>query len=92
MFESNFLIVTDKKILAFKCNTFLSQECIEIDFTRIQEIQSRTIGILPTIFHYGEITIQTATGSEKITYKYIKNPQETLKKIQQIIQKNQDIS
>lgn len=90
--ELDFLIITNKKILALKQVSFLNREQIEIEFNKIQEIKSRITGILPTLFNYGEITIQTASGSENIKFKYIGNPNEKIKQINIIIQENQKIS
>lgn len=87
--ELDFLIVTNKKIIALKQISFLNREQIEIDFNKIQEIKSRIAGILPTIFNYGEITIQTASGNQNIKFQYIRNPNEKIKQINTIIQENQ---
>lgn len=50
--ELDFLIITNKKIIALKQISFLNREQIEIDFNKIQEIKSRVAGILPTLFNY----------------------------------------
>lgn len=59
--ELDFLLVTDKNIIAIKQNSLLNREVIEIDLNNIQEIKSKIAGILPTLFHYGELTIKTPT-------------------------------
>lgn len=84
----DFLIVTDKKIITIKQNSFLNREIIEIEFEKIQEIKSKIAGILPNIFHYGEIQMKTASGSDNIVLKFIPNPGEAIQKINTIIQEN----
>ncbi len=89
--ELDIIILTEDNIVALKQNSFLNREHIEIDYSKIQEIKSQTIGILPTLFNYGKITIKTATGSQDIQYNYIWNPSETIKNINTIIQTKQKI-
>lgn len=89
--ELDFIILSEWKIIAVKQVSFLNRELIEIDFKNIQEIKSKIAGILPTLFHYGEISIKTASGSDDIKFSYIGKPNEIIKKINEIIQENKKL-
>lgn len=89
--ELDILFVTNKKIIYHEQISFLSRQVVEFDHKNIQEIRFKISGLLPNIFGYGELSILTAGNDKKITFPYTKNPQETIAKINAIIQESKKL-
>lgn len=85
-YELDILQITDKKIIYLNQISFLNREIVEIDFDKIQEIQSKISGILPTIFGYGTLSIKSAANSTPVRFEYIGKPLEIIKQINTIIE------
>lgn len=67
-------IVTNKRVIDIEQKGLFSREVSEFSISRIQDITVEVTGIFPTLFHYGNIHIQTAGESRQFIFKDIKNP------------------
>lgn len=74
-------IVTNKRILDIEQKGLFSREVSEFSISRIQDITVEVTGIFPTLFHYGDIHIQTAGESRQFVFKDIRNPYKAKDKI-----------
>jgi len=67
-------IITNERLLDIEQIGFFNRVVSELDFKRIQDITSRVHGILPTMFGFGNIHIQTAAEESKFDLKTIPHP------------------
>jgi len=74
-------IVTDQRILDVEQIGFFNRVVSELDLKRIQDITSKVCGILPTMFGFGNIQIQTAAEEHRFEMKSIPHPVATRRKI-----------
>lgn len=67
-------IITNERLLDIEQIGFFNRVVSELDFKRIQDITSRVHGIIPTMFGFGNIHIQTAAEKSKFDLKAIPHP------------------
>ena len=70
------LIVTTKTLIDIDQKTIFSRNISHVHLMQIEDIQSEIKGLLPTIFAYGNVLIQTAGSEEHTIIKDIPNPQQ----------------
>lgn len=85
MFTLNTVIVTDRRIIERNQHGFFSQEVSELHIYRIQDITVKTVGILPTMLHYGDIEVQTAASETKFIFRQIPKPEEVRNAIMRVV-------
>lgn len=69
-------IITDKRIIDIQQNGFFSRAISEQMVAKIQDISSDTHGFWPTVWKYGNLTVQTAAQTNKFYFEEISNPEE----------------
>ena len=67
-------IVTDERIINIEQRGFFTRKISELKLTKIQDVTSEIIGVIPTLFNYGNIFVQTAGEKERFTFLQIPNP------------------
>jgi hypothetical protein len=70
-------IVTDKRIVNIEQIALFQRSVSELEHSKIQDITSEIHGILPTLFRYGYIYIQTAGETQRFVFKQVPNPVKT---------------
>jgi len=74
-------IVTDTRIVNIEQNGLFSRSIAEAKLYRLQDVQAEVHGLLPTFFHYGNITIQTAGNKTFAVFEQVPSPYETSREI-----------
>lgn len=74
-------IVTDTRIVNIEQNGLFSRSIAEAKLYRLQDVQAEVHGLLPTFFHYGNITIQTAGNETFAVFEQVPSPYETSREI-----------
>lgn len=69
-------VITDKRIIDIQQNGFFSRAISEQMISKIQDISSDTHGFWPTVWKYGNLTVQTAAETNKFYFEEISNPEE----------------
>lgn len=69
-------IITDKRIIDVQQNGFFSRVISEQMVAKIQDITSDTHGFWPTVWKYGNLTVQTAAEQNKFYFEEISDPEE----------------
>ncbi len=69
-------IITDKRIIDVQQNGFFSRVISEQMVVKIQDITSDTHGFWPTVWKYGNLTVQTAAEQNKFYFEEISDPEE----------------
>ncbi len=67
-------IVTNDRIVDVEQFGLFSRTISELDLFRIQDVTSDVHGFFPTIFHYGNVTVKTASTNINIVFKNIRHP------------------
>lgn len=67
-------IITNKRIVDIKQNGFFKREISELNLRQVQDVKASVNGFFATLFHYGEVDIQTAGERENFNFKAIPHP------------------
>ncbi len=68
-------VITDRRIIDVQQNGFFSRKIAEQMLSKIQDITSDTSGFWPTIWKYGDLTVQTAAEQNKFYFEEIPDPE-----------------
>lgn len=60
MYYLDMLIITNDRLVQIQQKTLFSRGVAELDLYKIQDTSSSVVGVVPTIFGYGNLSIQTA--------------------------------
>jgi len=74
-------IITNERLLDIEQIGFFNRVVSELDLKRIQDITSYVHGMLPTMFGFGNIKIQTAAEEKRFELKSIPHPVTTRREI-----------
>lgn len=67
-------LVTDAHIVDIQQNSLFNRNIAKQELSRIQDVEAEIKGVLPTLFNYGNILIQSAGTTERITFTKVPNP------------------
>ena len=87
LFRMDSLIVTTDKIAQIEYKTIFDRKVVQLSIERVQDVTVSQIGILPRIFKYGTITIDTAGENEDCIFSFAPNPYENSRMIMDIHEK-----
>lgn len=68
-------VVTTARIVEMEQLGLFSRTISELELFRIQDVTSEVNGIFPSIFHYGNVFVKTASENTNIIFHNIKNPE-----------------
>ena len=74
-------IVTNQRLLNIEQIGFFNRVVSELDLKRIQDITSSVHGLIPSIFGFGNVQIQTAAEENKFELKSVPHPVSVRRKI-----------
>ena len=69
-------VVTNDRIVDTEQKGLFSRSTTELDLFRIQDVTATTEGMFKTIFHYGDVSISTASNNSHIIFRDVLNPNE----------------
>jgi len=67
-------IVTDERIINIEQRGFFKRKISELKLTKIQDVTSEIIGVIPTLLDYGNIYVKTAGEKERFAFYQIPKP------------------
>lgn len=67
-------IVTNERIINIEQRGFFIRKISELKLTKIQDVASEIIGVIPTLLNYGNIHVQTAGEEKHFIFFQIPNP------------------
>lgn len=85
----NVFIITDERVVDIDFNNLLVKKFSEAKISMIQDVTSKVIGLLPTMFNFGSVFIQTAAEVPEITFENVPNPEKVIKVLQQLRQEEE---
>lgn len=69
-------IVTDRRIVDINQNGLFSRDVSELSLEDVEDVSVQFSGMMPTLFNYGDIMIQTAGTKNNFTFLNIRNPRD----------------
>jgi uncharacterized membrane protein YdbT with pleckstrin-like domain len=78
-------VITNERIVDIEQNGLFNRKISAQKLYRVQDVTAEVKGFLPTFFHYGDITIETAGAEENFTINHAPHPYETVKAILDLV-------
>ncbi len=75
IFYLDISIVTNDRIVEMEQLGLFSRTISELELFRIQDVTSEVNGVFPSLFHYGNVFVKTASENNNIIFHNIKNPE-----------------
>jgi hypothetical protein len=79
-------IVTNKRILNIEQLGLFHRTASELALSTVQDVTSEVKGILPTLFNFGTVYIQTAGETRRFIFKEVPDPEEIKEKIISVLE------
>lgn len=70
----NVWIVTDHRIIANEQHGLFRRTLAELTITKVQDVEVKIMGIIPTFLNFGDVQIQTAGEEANFLFKSVSNP------------------
>lgn len=83
----NHQIVTNQNLVDVEQPGLFSRKISELSLEDIQDVSATQHGILQSVFHYGDVVVQTAGEKPNFTFEKIKNPYDIARRIMEIREK-----
>jgi membrane protein YdbS with pleckstrin-like domain len=75
LFYLDVSIVTNDRIVEMEQLGLFSRTISELELFRIQDVTSEVKGLFPSMFHYGNVLVKTASENSHIIFFNIRNPE-----------------
>ncbi len=69
-------LITNKRIVYIEQVRLFRRNASELRLEKIQDIQVKVLGIVPSLLGMGDLHIQTAGGKDEVIFKSVPGPQE----------------
>lgn len=76
--------ITNERIISREQIALFNRTISEVYLDRVQDVAAEQKGFFPTIFHYGDVYIQSAAEKERFVFSQVPEPYHTAKLIQQL--------
>lgn len=80
-------IITNLRMVDVDQFSLFKRNVSEIQIENIQEVTSKSHGILPTIFNYGNVTVQTSGSQIEFDFERVAHPEQIKKMILDLYEK-----
>ena len=67
-------MITEHELVHSEQATLFNRTTAKQELARIQDVEVQVSGLLPTLFDYGNIYVQTAGTQERITFEQVPHP------------------
>jgi len=74
-------VITNQRIIEYEQKSIFNRETSELAIRSIQDATVLIKGVLPSIFHFGDVHVQTAGAQERFIFKDTPNPEQAKKVI-----------
>ncbi len=82
-------VVTSDRIVNVEQRGLFARTISELDLARVQDVTSEVNGVLPSIFNYGNVYVQTAGQVERFDFEQIARPHDIRKHLLELIEQDQ---
>jgi hypothetical protein len=80
----NLFLVTNQRVVDIDFKNLLNKHFAEAKLSVIQDVSSCIQGLLGTFFNFGDILIQTASGTNQINFEKVSNPGKVMKLLKEL--------
>lgn len=87
LYRLNRLIVTTEKVAQIHYRTIIDRKVVQLSIERIQDVTVSQVGILPRIFKYGTLIIETAGEKEDCVFSFAPEPYQLAREIMDVHEK-----
>lgn len=77
-------IITDRRVIGIEQHGLFTREIHSFQLNRIQNIRTDVSGILPTVFNFGTVHIETAGTDQDIVMGYVPRPKHVRETLMQL--------
>lgn len=67
-------IITSERIVNIEQKGLFLRETSDLQFSKIQDVTSEVIGLIPTVLNYGDVYVQTAGEIERFKFRQVPDP------------------
>lgn len=82
-------IVTNERLINIEQKGLFFRAIAELRYYNVQDVASEVKGILPTLFHYGDVTVQTAGTQPRFKMKQVPNAHDIARRIHTLLEEDQ---
>ena len=75
------LIVTNKRIVDIEQVALFSRDHVSVPLRNVEDVKVEIVGLLPSLFKYGDLHVQTAGESKEVIISRINRPHEARRRI-----------
>lgn len=77
-------IVTNERVISIEHKGLFHRTVSELRLDKIQDVSSEMKGFLPIIFRYGDLSVQTASETDKFNFHEVPHPEAIARQILQL--------
>ncbi|KPJ84990.1 hypothetical protein AMJ57_04850 [Parcubacteria bacterium SG8_24] len=81
-------IITDDRVVSVEQHGLFSRTVSELDLAKVQDVTSEIHGVIPYIFNFGNVYVQTAGEKERFVFEQVPKPHEVRKHILELVEKD----
>ncbi|MDD5084254.1 MAG: PH domain-containing protein [Candidatus Moranbacteria bacterium] len=67
-------IITNERIVNIEQKGLFLRQASDLQFSKIQDVTTDVVGLIPTILNYGDVYIQTAGETERFKFRQVPDP------------------
>lgn len=82
-------IVTNERLINIEQKGLFSRTIAELRYYSVQDVTSEIKGILPTLFHYGDVAVQTAGTQPRFRMKQVPDAHDIARRIHMLLEEDQ---
>lgn len=79
LYKSNVILVTSEKIAQVLYQSLFNRKISQLSIGDVQDVTVKQTGVLPRLFNYGTLVIETAGEQQNYTFTYTPNPYQASK-------------
>lgn len=83
-------IVTNDRIVSIEQKGLFSRTISELDLAKIQDVTSEVKDVIPSIFNYGNVYVQTAGEVERFIFEQVSHPHDIRKRILELVEEDRE--
>lgn len=85
----NIYIVTNKHLVDINFHNMLNRDFVEVRLDDVQSTKSQVQGIIGSLFHFGDLIIETAAERQQIHFASVPKPDAVKERIQDLQEKEE---
>ncbi len=82
-------LVTNERVIDIDWNSLVDRDVATAQVSQIEDIREAQIGVLPGVFDFGNVYIQTAGTQPNVEFYNVPHPQLIVRKIQELMQREE---